>query len=414
MRSNIIDNFLKISQENSISKKAPEKAKQKLEKNPRADSLSAEDIAKLYNIKPDLPKGNQYKRNIIENAHPKSTIVAPSYDKLNGLVENNNERQDIILNILNKNPNGHLTNHKYAEKELILSLVRIANDLDNSDNEKLRVLADACLFQISKISFKKEAIIPLAGAALIAIPILIGTLYLQQHISFINEGFEKNHQKLISEIDDLLQASSSWGVGYDYKSDFKNMLQDFRIKLITFYDLYKKIEPIITDLEKPRTAQDLIELSKQPQTDSVIKAYGMLRTAADNMLPYIMTIEKNFSSEAYKARQIEDKGFMSSLIDKVQFLHGGKSLVADDFDDVVRAISPYKKSISEIVDLLRKAESMEKAAQQQISEAAAESAKEYDEEKLSPPELKSTKKESDEDIESQIKELEKDLSGGLE
>lgn len=413
--SDILNNFIKIAEEQGlIPLDAPDKAKKKLEKNPRMDSLSADDLKKLYNVKPEQAKGNKYQRNIIEDAHPTSVIIGPSYDKLNGLVENNNERQDILLHILNKTPNGQLTNHKYAEKNLILSLVRIANDLDNHNQDQLRILADTCLIQVSNCQpLKKEGIAFLA-AGLIAVPVLLGSFYLQQHLSFINEGFEKNHQKLLSELDDLLQASASWGVGYAYKSDFLRMVQDFKNKLTEFYSLFEKVEPIISELEKPKTAQELLEISKHPQTDTVVKAYGELKTAANNMLPYLMMIEKNFSSENYKIKQIEDKGFLSSLVDKMQVLHGGKGLISDDFDDVVRALTPYKKSIFDLVDVLKKAESIEKSAQQQIQDAEMES-KTFDQTKSEESETtklpdQNIKPPTDMDVE--IENLDKDLSSG--
>lgn len=406
--SDILNNFIKIAEEKGlISDKAPEKAQQILEKTHRADSLSIADIEKLYGIKSDMAPDNKYNRNIVENAHPESYVAFNAHDKLNGLVENNNQRQDIILNILNKTPNGHLTQHKYAEKDLILSLVRVGNDLDNQNKEKLRVLSDTCLMQVSK-PLKKEG-----GWGLVAIPVLLGALYLQQHMAFANEGFEKNHQKLSAEIDDLLNSTSSWGVGYSYKSDFKTMLGDFKEKLNNFYNLYVKTAPIITDLEKPRTAKELMEmeLAKQSQTDSVVKAYGVMKSATTNMLPYIITIEKNFSSEAYKARQVEDKGFMSSMIDSVQLLHGGKGVVADDFDDVVRAIAPYKQSVKELVDLFKNAESIEKSAQQKIQEASSDIQAEKPKTDAGAP--SSPDKKKSRDLNDEINQLEKDLTGGL-
>lgn len=402
--SEIFENFLKIAEEQGmVSDFSSEKAKQKLEKDPRADSLSVKDIEKLYNIKTETTKDNSYKKNIMEDAHPTSVIISPSYDKLNGLVENNIERQNIILNILNKTPNGQSTQHRYASQDLILSLVRIANDLDNQNNEKLRALADVCLFQLSG-PIKKEAAVTLLGALGVTIPVLLGTLYLQQHLSFINEGFEKNHQKLIEEVDDLLESSSSWGVGYSYKANFIAQVQDLKNKLNSFYGIFRKVEPVITELETPRTSEQLIQLAKQPTSDSVVSAYNTFKSAAENMLPYINTIEKNFSSETFKVKQIEDKGFLSSLVDKTQILHGGKGLIADDFDDVVRALSPYKKSISDLLSVLKNAESIEKSAQQQLQTAVAET----------PPATPQSKKLPATDMEAQIGDLEKDLAGGLE
>src|SRR6185436_13688028 len=104
-RSEIFYNFVKIAQDKGmISEDAPEKAKKKLSKDHRADSLDISAIEALYGVKPNTPKDMEYKRNIIEDAHPNSVVVSPAYDKLNGLVENDQERQNIILNILSKNP----------------------------------------------------------------------------------------------------------------------------------------------------------------------------------------------------------------------------------------------------------------------------------------------------------------------
>ena len=107
--SEIFNSFIKIAQEKGmISEDAPEKAKKILEKTHRADSLDISAIEALYGVKPNMPKDMEYKRNIIEDAHPNAAIVSPSYDKLNGLVENNNERQDILLNIVNRTPDGRI------------------------------------------------------------------------------------------------------------------------------------------------------------------------------------------------------------------------------------------------------------------------------------------------------------------
>ena len=369
MSRDIIDNFFKIAQENGlISEDAPDKAKKALEKNPRADSLSTEDIAKLYNVKPDAPKGSQYKRNIIEDAHPTPVIISPSYDRLHGLVENENERQDIILNIINKVPNGHLTQHRYAQKELILSLVRVANDLDNQDSDQLRSLADACLLQISQKKYLKKVAVP---ALLIVIHELFGALYLQQHLPFVDEGFEANHQKLISEIDDIL-TSNSWGLclGAEYTSNLKNMVLDLKNRVIGLYNTYQKYKSSIDELEKPKDAKTLLEASKQPKSNEIASAFTALQSMIKNMAPYLDQVRLNFSNNAYKSKQIKDKGWLHSLIDKTHIMEGGAtSLVSDDLNDVIRAITPYENSISELVETLKNAGSVQEASQNKLQEA---------------------------------------------
>lgn len=365
-RSEIFDNFIKIAQEKGmISEDAPEKAKKKLSKDHRADSLDISAIEALYGVKPNTPKDMEYKRNIIEDAHPESVVVSPAYDKLNGLVENDQERQNIILNILSKTPNGHLTQHKYAEKEFLMSLVRLGNTLDLQKKDKLRVLADTCLEQVAtKQPIKKQAFVWIAAG----IAGTIGALYAQQHLGFANEGFQKNHDKLIAEIDDLINSNSDWGVGNQYNSEFKAIAQDFKNRLMGFYNLYQKVLPIIKDLEKPKSVQELKDLAASPETSTIVNAYKVFRANTENMSTYLDTIEKSFSSEGYKNRQVADKGWISSLLDKTQ-LHGGKGLVSDDFDDVVRALDPYRRSVKEILDVLKTAESLEKDARLKIEQA---------------------------------------------
>jgi hypothetical protein len=393
--SDIFDDFAKIAMEKGlISKGSPEELKRKLEENPRMDSLDISAIEALYGVKPDTPKDMQYKKNIIEDAHPNSVVVSPSYDKLNGLVENLNERQNIIMNIVQRTPDGHIINRKYAEQQLLLTLVRIGNDLDNRNQTELRTLADVCLEQTAiaakkKVNLTKNgtvvAAVPLAAAglapltiaSLIAVPTILGAIYLQQHIGLLNEGFEKNHEKLISEIDDLLNASVSWGVGRQYTQEFITAMQEFKKEIEKRYGDYQRILPIIKSLEKARTGKELLDLAKSPESKTVINAYKFFREEMDDFLPYLNKIEQNFKSETYKIRQIEDKGWLEKAVDWTQILHGGWGFIADDFDDVNRSIAPYKKSIGDILKVLQEAESVEKNAKQQVDTAATTSTSDF-------------------------------------
>lgn len=156
-RSEIFDSFVKIAQEKGMISNDSSEAKKKIEQTGRAGSDDISTIEALYGVKPDSAKGMDYKNNIMEAAHPNSVVVSPSYDKLNGLVENNIERQNILLNIVNKPVNGLSTQHKYAETQLLLTLVRIGDELDKRDENELRALSDVCLEQTSKKSFTKTA-----------------------------------------------------------------------------------------------------------------------------------------------------------------------------------------------------------------------------------------------------------------
>lgn len=150
--SDIFNEYAKIAIKKGLIKNAEESKELKKYKDdsyPRAGSDTIEIIESLYGVKPEKPKSQEYKDNIMEVAHPNKVILAPSYDKINGLVENNIERQRIMINIVNKPPNGYLTQHKYAA-ELAKSLMQIANDMDNRNIEPLRKLADTCIEQLHK------------------------------------------------------------------------------------------------------------------------------------------------------------------------------------------------------------------------------------------------------------------------
>jgi hypothetical protein len=103
----------------------------------------ADTIKALYNV--DM----EDVEDIIEKAHPNKVIIAPSYDKLNGLIENVNERHDVMVGITNKIPNGTLTNHKYAQTELLNELIRLGFDLDNQGFEKIAIMADDCAVKLA-------------------------------------------------------------------------------------------------------------------------------------------------------------------------------------------------------------------------------------------------------------------------
>jgi hypothetical protein len=159
MPTDIFDAYAKLAIERGLIKLSAEKetkelSKYKNEVAPRAGSDTIEIIEKLYHNKPDAPKSQQYKHNIMEVAHPEMVILNPAYDKMNTLVENPNERQRIMINITQKPPTGQITQHKYATQALIQSLIAVANDLDNRNIEPLRKLADECIVDLHKQAFE--------------------------------------------------------------------------------------------------------------------------------------------------------------------------------------------------------------------------------------------------------------------
>jgi len=163
--SDIFDSYAKIAEEKGLVSLADEetssqpqapKESSKLKKYkkspyPRAGSDDISTIEALYGVKPEST--NKYEFNIMEAAHPKPVVIAPAYDRLNALVENNIERQNIIINITQKPNDGNLNYTKMARKELLMELVRLATDLDNSGRDDLRKIADDCIDGLKKKAF---------------------------------------------------------------------------------------------------------------------------------------------------------------------------------------------------------------------------------------------------------------------
>lgn len=389
--SEIFDNFIKIAQEKELADSAD--SKKKLEQTGRVSYLSADDIAKLYNTKPESPKEMEYKSNIMEIAHPTSAIVFNSHDKINGLVENEMERQNITLNVVNKSPNGNAIQKKYAEKELMLSLVRLANDFDNSNQNELRIIADNCLFQLTKTNAKtnltKKAAFPLIPV--VAVAATLAAIYAHQHLANSNRGLEENYKKLNEELDDFLNANNSGlGItGHEYSQELLADVREFKDRLSQFYQTYSELNDVIRELERPKDVAELVEQAKQPKTNSVLNAVAKLRTLMNNLQSFLDTVQRNFKSDFYKSRHVKDRGAIDSVLETklwgVSIMGGNTSLFADDFQDVLNAIAPFKTSAADLIKVLEDAKSIEENATKELSAAQAKAKEDFGPSDLSAP-----------------------------
>lgn len=362
--SEVFNNFIALAKEKGlISEDKKEGATEKnLKDTNRVGSLSIEQIAKLYNTKTKQPEGMEYDHNIMEVAHKEPSIVAPSYDKLNGLAPSEIEGQAIRARITMKQPNGQNTQHKYAEKQLILSLVRLGNELDNADQEPLRKLADTCLLQTTK---KKANITKLAIPFLIyPIAAALGAAYAKQHMRFHSDGFEADYQKAIAEIDDLLTSNSNFGVGYSYTPEFLTIVAKLKAQLDVLHDGVEKVMPVLDAYQTPHNAQELMQGASHPTAQAAVQAVKDLRSVVHTSLPELDGAITSFSNTEFKQRAIASKGLLSGLVDSAG-LHGGYGLVADDFDDVVRALQTLEDDLKVIASGLNKAATIQDSFQQQ-------------------------------------------------
>lgn len=156
--SDMFEAYSQLLEEKGLVKTAAEEEKEskelkkyKSEAYARVGSDSISTIEALYGVKPECIPEMEYEFNIAEVAHPKAVVVAPSYDKINGLVENINEQHNIIRNkIMSKAPSGNPFLLKDAEQMLTKELIRIGNDMDNFEEIGIRDLADECIEDLRK------------------------------------------------------------------------------------------------------------------------------------------------------------------------------------------------------------------------------------------------------------------------
>lgn len=371
MYSDIMDEYGKIALRQGLIKEAKseeskEMKKYKNDSYSRAGSDTTKIIENLYNVVPDKPKSQQYEHNIMEIAHPNKVILFNAHDKINGLFENNIERQRIIINLTQKPVNGHLTQHKYAQIDLAKSLMQIANDMDNRGDKEISKLADTCIAQL-----EKEAIAPLVIAIGAGIAAGAGLVYLKNHSDFKDIGFTRNALRLISELDDIITSGTGiLSTRSEYSDVLKEQLKRVQKEIEYVLEAYKKIQSIIEIIETPRTQADIEANGKKMMAQPIFKTtYDLFKAKMADLKPMLESLSKMFAQEDYKHRQIKNEGVWSKINDFMGgVFYGGSGFISDDFDDIRHAIPPLLESADKILNIIKGAVSAEKAAVSQLNQ----------------------------------------------
>lgn len=220
--SEVFENYVKIASEQGLV----DITKQAEETDPRYSSNDLSDAAILYGIKPN---GDQ---DILDEAHPKTVIISPAHDKMNGVIENLKERQNIMVGVALKPNNGLLTQHIYAKasQELFDEVVKIGFLLDKDNQNDLMKLADICAENLSAKSSKmiknawtfKElgTAVGIGGAGVAGVLTSLGpvgwglmagglvVMGLVNHFGgMIDQGVVKNCERAISELQDIVDEN---------------------------------------------------------------------------------------------------------------------------------------------------------------------------------------------------------------
>lgn len=360
--SEVFDNYNALAEETGLLKESYNTLEQyKNDVDARVGSDSISDIEALYGIKPEMIPGMEYEENLVEIAHPNAVVIAPSYDKINGLVENINERHNIMVNITQKVPVGVHTNPKYAQQELTMELIRLANEMDAKNQDKLYKLADECLTEISNYKFKKKAVAPIAGVGLLglipgwgwAAAIVLGGIYLYSHTNDMDEGPLPNCDRAIEALTDL--KTNSW-----WESDVDAEVQKECDKLIKYISVLKssitKYNHVVEAVQAPRVLGELENLDRlkeiAAQKDMVKKAVDDFSGRVAEIKPLIEMAITNFDSGVYQNMHTKPSAGAKLTSWLGEALHGNHGLIANDFLSAKHALVPLEASLEELTKVI--------------------------------------------------------------
>lgn len=354
MKSEVFEEYIKIMKDNGLTKKAqrvnlPEKKK--------------EDPAKLYESK----EKDVYSK-MLEEAHPNKVIFGPTYDPINALVENNVERQQIMLNIVNRNPTGTLDHKKYAETQLKLSLLKAANELNNQNNANLQVLANDCLYKL-----EKQASAYIIGAIAASLAILYGLNHYKS--SFTDENISIKSAKAIHDIDEVLDAEMSFFemFGEEFAEDAKKDLRDIKKMVIKATEETKKVEKALTISSKVRTAKEAEEFAKSDEAKLLEPILEGFKKYAQDLVPVFKEASRKYANNIQQILATKDKGFFTSLVDKAKVLRGGYAFARNKLDEISDSLDGFYKTLEKYGKLLEDILAKKDSIQQDLSTASQSS-----------------------------------------
>lgn len=211
--------------------------------------------------------GPNFDKSIIEFAHPETAVIAPAYDAMNSIVENEHQRQDISTYVALKTPGGNLTQHRYVKAldELKQSLIRTGFAMDSVNELELMKAADKSAERIA--SLEKKAIWGSVAfnLALMVLPIVsdaLSGLY-AKHLSKNTKDPQNTATKLKPQIKaKASRAFGRLGVG---------------IALVTVYNTIKNhfVGSIDIGINEgaTRLVSNLSELITQSDFDALVNNY---------------------------------------------------------------------------------------------------------------------------------------------
>lgn len=408
-KSEIFENFAQIALKEGLISVNP----MKKEAADKTDKERQKEIQMLYNVKPN---GKEDEESITERAHPDTVVIAPSYDKVNGVVENDMQQSDIMGYIAMKNPDGNYATFKLAHDSFALELSKTAQMLDNKSIDDLRILADSCLEKFADAkNITPEALgaatglkrfLPkflaggaAAGSSLLS-PWILGGLGVAglgaAVFYFANHTHVKNVVSNLAILDEELQDLDN----VPYKNELTKVSSGVKAEFVKIKSLLTEARALIQQYKQAEDSQKSLEISEK-----ATNIRESMEDHFDQILAYQADL-RDIANEikASESGQFDEEGSSWDFLNVIK--DGLSSIWQSDAEDVRDAVLALDKSLDKFTSSVQatidgytnrlkpKAEKIaaEKAKKEEIKKAKdskKEEKKEMGEEELSEEDKKS-------------------------
>lgn len=329
--SDVFEEYVKIALEKGLI--SEEKDNKPSPKKEEKKELSSAEI--LYGV------SDKSNLDLMHEAHPKTIVMGPAYDKFNGVVENLEQRSNMMQFIALKNPQILQSNTRYikARQDLINETIKLGFYLDNKNQESLMKLADSCTEQLSKEADWKSALLKsvgLIGAGLLAAE--VGAQYYPG-----SQGFKNDMNRLRVEVEEAVADYPNLNFS-GLIQNIKDSLEEEREFALLIDDISNKHAQINSSnesenikLSKLANLGKEIELTKKDKVESI----------SSKLIKLIETIVSSSASLIKQALKEEEKseGPSSTVWWNIKKLY--RRIVLSDVNDVVKMLESISSSASD-------------------------------------------------------------------
>lgn len=258
----------------------------------RIGTDTEEKIRMLYGL------GDSDKEDLIEKAHPETAVVAPTYDGMNAVLENINQRSDMMKYLALKHPDGVLTGRRYvhydqgnytlpkeeeesynfkeASDNLLHALVRTGFAADNNGDEEIAKLADSCANRLVKVSAPWAL---LFKTVVRVAPVLLGYTAFVNHFP-VSKGLENDLNTAIVQLEEGRQHA--YPQVQDTVSSILEVLKGFK----QIHDTYIGIGKIDINLANPQP-EELVTVSQDEESLKKMRIARAYIKSIEDLIRYL-------------------------------------------------------------------------------------------------------------------------------